>query len=64
MIALTIVPELTSPTALSVEIFTSGVLMAFDLFRHNAQHKKIMRLQIFTYISIIKVMSACSSQRG
>jgi len=53
LIALTIVPELTSPIALSVEIFTSGVLMAFDLFKHNAQHTKI-RLEIFTYISIIK----------
>jgi len=54
LIALTIVPELTSPIALSVEIFTSGVLMAFDLFKHNAQHTKI-RLEIFTYISIINV---------
>jgi len=54
LIALTIVPELTSPIALSVEIFTSGVLMAFDLFKHNAQYTKI-RLEIFTYISIINV---------
>jgi hypothetical protein len=38
LIAPTVVPELTSPTALPVEIFTSGVLMAFDLFKHNAQH--------------------------
>jgi hypothetical protein len=40
LIALTVVPDITSRTPLSVEIFTSGVLMAFDLFKHNAQHEK------------------------
>jgi hypothetical protein len=51
LIALTVVPELTSPTAPSVEIFTSGVLMAFDLFEHNAQNETKNELETFTACS-------------